>query len=79
MRLKLILGEGWVVIEGGHYLLIPYGGECDEQGVSWFEKTCHLCDAPAGAFHQPDCSIGTGCINGQRPAEIAEDQETNCT
>ena len=58
-------GEGWVVIEGGNYLLIPYGAERDAHGVSWFEKPCHLCDATAGAFHEPDCSLGPGL--NQRP------------
>ena len=44
-RLKISTpDEGWVVIEGGHYLLIPYGAERDENGGLWSERPCHLCD-----------------------------------
>lgn len=56
----LTAGDGWVVIEGGHYLLIPYGAERQENGLLWCESPCHLCGSPSGAFHEPDCSMGPG-------------------
>ncbi len=52
--------NGWVIIEGGHYMLIPYGAERDEDGKLWFETPCHLCAAVAGAFHESDCPMGPG-------------------
>jgi len=57
--------DGWVVIESGHYLLIPYGQERDADGRLWFESPCHLCGADPGAFHDPDCPMGPGLH--QRP------------
>jgi hypothetical protein len=57
--------DGWVVIEGGHYLLIPYGQERDADGRRWFESPCHLCHTAAGALHDPDCPMGSGLH--QRP------------
>jgi hypothetical protein len=53
-------GDGWVMIEGGHYMLVPCGAERDENGNLWFETPCHLCAAVPGAFHEPDCPMGRG-------------------
>ena len=72
-------GEGWVIIEGGHYLLIPYGAERDEIGVLWSEAL------PPVRRRLPVPSMsqvvrwGKGCISGGRTAEIAVGQWESCT
>lgn len=52
--------SGWVLIDGGNYMLIPYGEERDKEGKLWCENPCHLCATVAGAFHQSDCPMGPG-------------------
>jgi hypothetical protein len=61
----LMTDSGWVTIEGGHYLLIPYGEERDPDGKRWFESPCHICGNSPGAFHDPECPMGPGLH--QRP------------
>jgi hypothetical protein len=63
---KVAAGDGWVRIEGGHYMLIPYGAERDDAGRLWCESSCHLCGAAVGTFHSSDCPMGPG------PRELAE-------
>lgn len=51
-------GNGWVILEGERYRLIPYGGETDGDGVDVFATPCHRCGAEPGARHSEGCSMG---------------------
>ena len=60
-----VTDDGWVVIEGGHYMLIPYGAEHEEDGTPWFESPCHICGTAAHTFHETGCPMGPGLL--ERP------------
>lgn len=51
-------GNGWVLLEGQPYRLVPYGAETID-GVDPFTAPCHLCGAAPGARHATACPMGS--------------------
>jgi hypothetical protein len=47
--------QGWVLLEGRRYDLLPYGHETVE-GLDPYQHPCVDCDAEPGTGHRPPCS-----------------------
>jgi hypothetical protein len=51
--------DGWVLIEGERWDLIPYGSETID-GEATFSRPCRICRAVPGALHDGNCPMGPG-------------------
>lgn len=52
-------GNGWVILEGSAYRLVPYGAETIDGGIDPFQQPCHRCGTEPGQRHRDACTMGT--------------------
>ena len=62
--------QGWILIDGQSYSLIPYGSELLE-GASPVSRPCGVCGAEPDSRHERSCTLGRGAVY-RRPAKCRD-------
>jgi len=52
--------DGWIVVEGEGYRVIPYGAERRADGRDWFSDPCSICGVRSGDLQGPHCPMSPG-------------------